>query len=393
MEAHTSREPWLVVILLLAGSFGSASCSTLFGDRTYEEEQTVRPVTPRAVTPPGVSTPPEATPPKSVEPTKEQLADLRPGMSLIPPYLRPTDKDLQRSHALVQAVGALREGQLESCAMSLQQLRQVEAFGSEVAGLHVWVLGQMGDADAAEAVGLDAIALEGATPALAYAMAVTYELQERPGDALALYQDLSNLDSNDLRLIEACARTAVAAGDGLAGLRWLDRLLLEEEPQVEQRRLRAQALEAADRPIDALVIYRQLVDEFPLDGELLEATAIAGFSAASRSGNRGDWEQARDLQRQLADLDPQHVPAFYRLGFAERRLGNPVEAISAWRRCLEVEPSHVSAARSLAALLQEIGDSEGAGRVLLEVLRQPLDGADVDAVQTQLLALEAATIR
>lgn len=394
MEARTAQDRWAIAILLLGSSLGSASCSTLFGDRQYTEEEPVRPGTARMVNPPS---PPAVQDPgtnPAVAAGKEaRPADLLPGMSVIPSYLRPADKDLERSHALVQAIGSLQAGQLESCAMNLQQLRQTETFGSEVAALHTWVLGQMGEAKAAEEVGLDAIAAAGVTPPLAYAMAVTYELQDRPADALALYQDLSNLNPNDLRLVEACARTAVASGDGLAGLRWLDRLLLTQEPELEHQRLRAQALEAADRPADALVIYRQLADEFPQDGELLEAMATAGYAAASRSGNQGDWEQARDLQRQLTELDPQYVPAFYRLGFAERRLGNPVGATEAWRRCLEVEPDHVSAARSLAALLQDIGDTESAGRVLLEVLRQPLEAADVDAVQTQLLALEAATIR
>jgi tetratricopeptide (TPR) repeat protein len=389
MEARPSSRTRRGVFLPAGVLALTASCSSLFGERGPAPE----PVRAPSGAGLAVRTPDEPAAPAgpavdSARPAAETAPEV-PGLRMVPRYIHPTAADFDRARALGHAVGFLQSGDFGSSAMALQQLRQEGGFGSEVTALHSWVLVQMGEVQAAEDIAREGVGVYGATPALAYAMAVVYELRERPREAFGLYQDLSTLAPDDLVLIEASARTAVAMGDGQEGLRWLDRLMLQQDPGIEQRRLRAAAFEAADRPAEALTIYRQLADEFPQDGELMARMTESGYAAAARSGNRGDWELARDLQRQLTELDPQHAPAFYRLGACERRLGNPMEATTAWQRCLEVEPGHVPAARSLAALLTDIGDREGAARVLLELLRQPLAGEDVDAVQAQLLALEA----
>lgn len=310
-----------------------------------------------------------------------------PELAFLPRWVHPSADDLERSRGLVEAIRFLEDGESERAAMQLQQLRSVGGFGSEVTALHAWSLSEAGELNAASAIAREGIGTFGATPALGYVMAVVFEAQGKATEALPLYRDLSTLAPQDVAMLAACARTAVAARRGAEALSYLDRWMLAGSLGVEGKRLRAQALQLSGRPDDALALYRQMLGEWPQDHVLLAEMTEAVYETAASTEQPEHLEQAVELLQQLTDLDPQRSDAFRRLGFAQARLARPQEAVSALSRCLELEPGDVDAGLELASLHEAAGDSDAAGKVLLDLLRQPLAAAEVESVQSALLEI------
>jgi len=308
-------------------------------------------------------------------------------MEHIPAWLRPTETDVQQVNGLLDAVGLLKEDQGEQAAMRLQQLRAENSLGNEVCALHSWSLLQAGQTSSAATVARDGIAEFGATPALAFAMAQVFEAQEQPEEAFPLYRDLSTLAAEDVLVLRACARTAVASRRGEDALFYLDRLMLIEPLTVELKRQRAQALELANRPEDALALYEQMSAERPEDFVLLADMASASFATAKRSGEVSHYENCVVLLERLTAAAPQHSEAFFMLATARQEIGRDAEAGLAYDRCLEVEPSHVEAGLAYSALLAASGESQASADVLLSLLRQPISGKDVERVQSRLMTL------
>lgn len=311
----------------------------------------------------------------------------RSDLAHLPSWVRPTEADLVRSKGLVEAVRFLQLGEAERAAVQLQQVRSVARFGSEVAAMHAWSLAEAGELLAAETVARDSIASYGATPALGYVMAVVFEMTERPGDAFPLYRDLSTLAPHDPAMLRACARTAVAARRGSEALPYLDRLMLAAPLDIGGKKLRAEALRLSGRDEDALALYRQMIRDWPQDDPLLAEVAQATFLIAQSSARPEHHEQALELLRKLTEADPQRVAAFRQLGQTAVALQLDDVAIEALQRCLELEPSNVEAGMDLAAIHAENGDPQASADVLLDLLRQPLSGKDVEAVQSALLEL------
>jgi len=191
-------------------------------------------------------------------------------------------------------------------------------------------------------------------------------------------------------VLSACARTAVASGRGADGLLCLDRLMVIEPLSVEQKRLRAQALELSDRPEDALALYEQMSAENPEDFMLLEDIASASFATASRSLQASHYENAVALLERLTEVAPQHGKAFFMLGQARQAIGLDAEAAKAFDRCLEIEPANVEAGLIYAEILAAGGDAQASADVLLSLLRQPISGKDVERVQSRLMTLTTA---
>lgn len=309
------------------------------------------------------------------------------GMGHIPAWLRPTSADIQVANGLLDAVGMLKEGQSEQAAMRLQQLRGENALGNEVCALQSWALLQAGQTESAATVARDGVVEFGATPALAFAMAQVFEQENNPREAFPLYRDLSTLATKDLLVLTACARTAVACGQGADALFYLDRLMLIEPLSVDQKRLRAHALELAGRPEDALSLYEQMSAERPDDFALLADMASASFATAQGSGEPSHYENAVQLLERLTAAAPQHGEAFFMLATARQELGLDAAAAVAYDRCLEVEPSNVEAGLAYATLLAAGGSAQASADVLLSLLRQPISGKDVERVQSRLMTL------
>ncbi len=286
---------------------------------------------------------------------------------------------------LAEAIEALRRQDAEQAAILLQQLRASGRYGEVVTALHAWALVEAGEVNAASAVAQEGILQFGATPALGYVMAEIYELQQQPAQALALYRDLLTLDGSNLAMLRACARTAVAARRGTEALQYLDRWLLAAPLDIDGKRLRARALQLCGRPDDALALYNQLVQAWPQDYVLLAEMADVCFEIALQSKEQKHLELAAELLQRLTEADPQHASAFYELGLVESELQRPQMAMTALRRCLELEPRHVEAGLRLSALFVAAGQADEGGRVLLDLLRQPLAAKDVERVQSALL--------
>ena len=312
------------------------------------------------------------------------------GMGHIPAWLRPTSADIQLANGLLDAVGMLKEDENERAAIRLQQLRSENQLGNEVSALHAWSLLRAEKLSEAGTVARDGITQYGATPALAFAMAQIYEAQDKPADAFPLYRDLALIAEQDILVLSACARTAVASGRGTDALSYLDRLMVVEPLSLEQKRLRAQALELADRPEDALALYEQMSAENPQDFMLLADMASASFATASRSRQASHYENAVALLERLTEAAPQRGEAFFMLGQARQELGLNAEAATAFDRCLEIEPANVEAGLMYASILAAGGDSQASADVLLSLLRQPISGKDVERVQSRLMTLNTA---
>lgn len=365
-----------VRLSLVVGLAFLGSCSSIFGERgAGAEEVGVRP----AVSKPAAAKP-KAQKQESVAPAPKE------NLSHLPVWLRPSERDLDSSRGLVDAVRFLGQGEAERAAVQLQQVRSAAKFDSEVTALHAWALLQTDEVDAASSVAREGIASFGATPALGYAMAVIFEKQERYVEALPLYHDLSTLSAaDDSSMLIACARTAVAARRGPEAMRYLDRWMLSAPLGIEGKRLRADALQLSGRDDEALALYQQMVNDWPQDFALLADMANAAYVSSQSTQKLEHLELAADLLNRLTEIDPQRSEAFWRLGGTQALLGNASEAQTSLRRCLELEPDNVTAGLELADLLS--ANPEESAKVLLDLLRQPLSAKDVERVQSALLEL------
>lgn len=361
----------LVVGLVLLGS-----CSAIFGNRGTRE---------------GGAGVPSATSDSTAKhsPARKQDSPVPAAvenLSHLPVWLRPSNRDLESSRGLVDAVRFLGQGEAERAAVQLQQARSASKFGSEVIALHAWALLQINEVDAAEAVAREGITSYGATPALGYSMAVIFEAQERYAEALPLYHDLSTLSAaKDSSMLMACARTAVAARRGPEAMQYLDRWMLTVPLGIEGKKLRAEALQLSGRDDEALALYQQMLNDWPQDFSLLADMANAAYASSQSTKKWEHLELSADLLRRLTEIDPQRSAAFRKLGRTQDLLGRTDEARSSMQRCLELEPGDVLAGLELADLMGP--NPEASAKVLLDLLRQPLSAKDVERVQSALLEL------
>lgn len=327
-----------------------------------------------------------------VEPVKQPVIppvqdSVRPDLAHLPRWVRPSEADLKKSKGLVEAVRFLDLGEAERAAVQLQQVRSAARFDSEVIALHAWALAEAGEVQAAESVGREGILQYGATEALGYVMAVVFEMQDRPGEAFTLYRDLSSVAPGDVSMLRACARTAVAARRGAEALPYLDRLMLATSLDIDDKKMRADALQLSGREEDALALYQQMLADWPQDYALLAEVAEATFQISRSSARPEHHEMALELLTRLTEADPQRATAFRQLGQTAVAMQLYTVASDALKRCLELEPSNVEAGMELASILALDGDAQASADVLLDLLRQPLSGSEVETVQSALLEL------
>lgn len=310
--------------------------------------------------------------------------------ALVPEWVRPAQRDLARSPELREAVAMIEDHSPVSAAIRLQQLRSREAWGPEVAALHSWVLIEAGTADDARRVALEGMAEHGAGGiALNYALGVAEEVGGRQREALAAYARAAEAAPADATLREACARTALAAGDPATALAHLERLPAEgDDPR--RMRLRAAALGGAGRGAEAVAAWERLARALPGDLEALDR-AVAGVDAAASPELAPEaLARARALADALAEADPQHADAHWIAGRLAALAGDGGSAERSLRRVLEIDPARIEAGELLAGLLLGAGRADEARVVLFDLLRQPLSRQEVEAVQRRILDLERA---
>lgn len=97
---------------------------------------------------------------------------------------------------------------------------------------------------------------------------------------------------------------------------------------------------------EAIRCLTEAVQAAPEDAEL------AGFLGVAY-GMEGDLDAAVFWLRKATQLGPNAAPAFYNLGGALERAGQPQEAIGAYRRALVLEPQHPRARAALARMENE----------------------------------------
>jgi tetratricopeptide (TPR) repeat protein len=147
------------------------------------------------------------------------------------------------------------------------------------------------------------------------------------------------------------ARIARAAGDTTAALAHLDQLPRTAIP-VEAGVERARALSQAQRPLEASIAWRAVLQAAPNHAE---ATARLG-RLAWELGNR---TEALALLREAVKAD---CPAstWFDLGLVQQDLADHAGAAAAFREALRRKPDYAEAAVNLGVAMQESGDLDGA---------------------------------
>jgi len=110
---------------------------------------------------------------------------------------------------------------------------------------------------------------------------------------------------------------------------------------------RANALVQADKPEQAIPIYRELVGAFPKEPTLKVNLAVALYKA-------GQYAEVAELCRTLVEQRPEEFRAWLFLGASQLKLGQSGKAVEALRKAAAMQPGDVSARLMLAdALLDQ----------------------------------------
>ena len=119
---------------------------------------------------------------------------------------------------------------------------------------------------------------------------------------------------------------------------------------------RANALVQADKPEQAIPIYRDLVAAFPKMPALRVNLAVAQFKA-------GRYQEVVDECRALVEQQPELFTAWLFLGASELKLGQAAGAVEALRKAAALQPGDLNARLMLAdALLERQQFKEGAAQ-------------------------------
>jgi tetratricopeptide (TPR) repeat protein len=156
------------------------------------------------------------------------------------------------------------------------------------------------------------------------------------------------------------ARIARAAKDFDTALKHLDRAIAIA-PQREVFIEKARTLDQAGLRPQAREAWRAILDVVPQNTE-----------AAARLG-RLAWEDgdhaiaASLLERAVSGDAPASV--WFDLGLARQDLRNYDDAVTAYRKAIELKPDHAEAALNLGTVLQELGDMDNAMRAYAQAYR------------------------
>ncbi len=177
--------------------------------------------------------------------------------------------------------------------------------------------------------------------------AMEAELAERPGDAYA---------SAKLGALE------ISSGNRDRGVELLRHGLTHCAPDAHVERyellLHLAMAQAASDSTEATALYRQAL-ELPLPPRL---TLAARINLSSLLLEQGELDEAAALARTASSAAPELPHGWRSLGWIERRRGRLGEAITAYRRSVELDGEHAETQQNLAVALLLGGDIEGARR-------------------------------
>jgi Flp pilus assembly protein TadD len=107
-----------------------------------------------------------------------------------------------------------------------------------------------------------------------------------------------------------------------------------------------------------------------MPGPKVEGVATMQEKTAHELMNKGEFEKAGQIYRQLLDRDKENVK--YLMGFAEaaRRVGKLDLAQRSYEALLKVEPNNLEAKESLGLALLAQNNFDGAGKIFTEMMKQ-----------------------
>ncbi|MCH7910860.1 MAG: tetratricopeptide repeat protein [Candidatus Hydrogenedentes bacterium] len=166
------------------------------------------------------------------------------------------------------------------------------------------------------------------------------------------------------------------------GLSWIE-ASVRAAPLANPRLIRLATLyRRLERPEDARRSFEQAVANNPY-----EVPAVLGLTELDIE--EGTEKSLAGAERRLIDLlawMPENADAWADLGVVESTLGRPEQAIEAYKRALQEDASHATAALNLALLYQNSGDPIRAGEYLTIAARGRLESFE------QLVALHDALV-
>ncbi|MGD0579837.1 MAG: tetratricopeptide repeat protein [Bryobacteraceae bacterium] len=155
-----------------------------------------------------------------------------------------------------------------------------------------------------------------------------------------------------LRLGPVLRIASLATGIAWAG--WQPGLAQSAADAAEKVR-RANALVQAEKPEQAIPIYRELVAAFPKEPSLRVNLAVAQYKA-------GRYQEAVEQCQTLVEQQPELFPAWLFLGASQLKLGQAGSAVEALRKAAALQPGDLNARLMLAdALLEQQQYKEAAG--------------------------------
>jgi predicted Zn-dependent protease len=116
--------------------------------------------------------------------------------------------------------------------------------------------------------------------------------------------------------------------------------------EAAEKMRRANALVQADKPEQAIPIYRELVAAFPKMPSLRVNLAVAQYKA-------GRYQEAVEECRALVEQQPELFPAWLFLGASQLKLGQAADAVEALRKAVALQPGDLNARLILADALLE----------------------------------------
>ncbi|MBV9949313.1 MAG: tetratricopeptide repeat protein, partial [Myxococcales bacterium] len=239
--------------------------------------------------------------------------------------------------------------------------------------------------------------LQDRTAAFAWAR-TAYELAPAREGAIAAFEAAARLSGQWTGFVDALTARAAVLEPGLEGTRSGKKKRKKEKEngdgtrRGELRALRGKLAEVYAREMgridEAVATYRALIEEDEGD-----EVALQTLDRILREADR------RDDLRWLFDLRVERANTALKLDLLaewalleEEAFGAPERAVELYRRVLKLVPQHGAALRSLARLLQQLGDYQGAVEVIA-LDRDQREGADRAAREVALARLLSDPLR
>jgi tetratricopeptide (TPR) repeat protein len=121
--------------------------------------------------------------------------------------------------------------------------------------------------------------------------------------------------------------------------------------------------------------YRYLLPGAPAPGD--RNVAASWFEKGNRAHQRQDFDRSIAAYEKAVSADPSYFEAYFNLGLAALKGGNPSKALSAYEWALAIQPNHRDSRYNLALGLQQSGHYRDAARELENLLKRDKNDTQV----------------